>query len=150
MPDCKKAAASPDATIVVKMYGKVDRGDVSDYLVVKTRSVEYQTCVVRVPRCAACKSRSERESLVSFVKLLASLGTAYAIIAYGFGLEGWIALGFGAVVGIVLFAASMLNSVIIFPPPDVPSRSNFYHFYPPIHELMKQGWNVGDRRPSGL
>jgi hypothetical protein len=141
---CKKVDASSGAAKIVKMYGEVKRGDVNNYLVVKTKSVQFQTCEISIPRCTACKNKETRSTQNDLLVLLCCLGIAYLVISYGFGVSGWLSYGLIVALGVGLY---FLSALVLPSQPSVAGGNS--DDYPPIRKLTQQGWYVGDRPTRG-
>jgi hypothetical protein len=144
---CKKESASADCAEAVKMFSDVRRGDTSSYVLVKTRSVQFKTCEVSIPRCRKCKDQEIRKIILIFVGFGCAVGSAYFIAFDGFKLQG--VLAYAAIVGLTvvgLLAFSFLLN-LIWPPRSSATPANFYDNYPPIIELRKSHWQMGDRPP---
>jgi hypothetical protein len=141
---CKTNAASPDCSEIVKMYGEVDRGDINNYLLVKTRSAKYKTCEINIPRCNKCKNKETNSTLKALFVLLCILGIAYVVISYGFGLSGWLSYVLIAGLAGTLCIASLILSSLVFSSETPAATGDFFNFYPPIMELVQKGWKMGD------
>jgi hypothetical protein len=129
------------------MFSDVRRGDTSNYVVVKTRSVQFKTCEVSIPRCRKCKDQEIRKIILIFVGFGCAVGIAYFIAFDGFKLQG--VLAYATIAGLTvvgLLAFSFLLS-LIWPPRSSATPTNFYNNYSPIMELRKDRWKIGDRPP---
>jgi hypothetical protein len=144
---CKKEAESPDAAELVKMYSKVKRGDINNYLVVKARSVQFKTCEISIPRCKKCKDKNTREILTGFLVFLCCFGTAYLVISYGFSLSGWLSYAMIVGLGGALVIASMVLIGVLSPSERSVRPTDYYDNYPPLLDLVRQGWTIGGRPP---
>jgi hypothetical protein len=124
-------------------------------VVVKTRAVEYRTCEITIPRCQACKNKSTQSMLIGIAGLLACCGVAYLVISSAFNLPvwlvGWPSYIIAAVAGFVLWNLAIIASLFIREKkPLAPSSSDFYGYYPPLWQLVQQGWHMGERPPRDV
>ena len=144
---CKKESASADCAEAVKMFSDVRRGDTSNYVLVKTRSVQFKTCEVRIPRCKKCKVQETSKIISIFVGFGCAVVAAYFVAFDHFKLEG--VLAYAAIVGLtvvgLLAFIFLLN--LIWPSRSSATPANSYNGYPPIMELKRDHWKIGDRPP---
>jgi hypothetical protein len=132
------------------MYGQAKYGDTSNYVVVKARSVSFQTCEIVVPRCEVCKRADATSNLTGLLTLLVVSGVAYFAITSWFELPVAISIFLALAAGALGWTAIIIVSIFAFPSSSSPIESNFYGNYPPIMEKIAQHWSMGDGPPGAI
>ena len=151
---CKQQPAQDAAAVEVKMHGNVVRMPIPG----GTR-VTWQQATVRVPRCSRCKSA--HAEVTKRGSVAAGIGAAVGLVVGVIGLIGIVSsrtknagcCGLGFLVAAVAIAASIANAIGQKVgqrrlPAGIKPESAKTDF-PPLKELMKQGWHVG-QKPAGV
>jgi hypothetical protein len=111
-------------------------------LVLAGKVLANHTAAINVPRCEECKTaHNEGDVLASLTALVIAVVTITLAIAFW---DGWSAAIAGTIGVIGAVAIGTLISTKWYPQKHGSRETTFWTEFPPVKELLADGWQVGD------